>query len=188
VSRLFGGGSAASQLSSLLQRPEVQQALGAMRLGPLGRRSIPVGAGGGSVPTAAFAQLLGQQLGEAAAELAESAPGEGEAAGFDFMRGESGEYEGDPTNVQDRATRLWSLLNEAQADRFAEAVESELSEAAEGYDADAESEGAWDGWVTDEEAEWAEWAAEQEFLDSLELADADTIEASLGEQEASYVW
>ena len=37
------------------------------------------------------------------------------------------------------------------------------------------------------ETEWEAWDSEQEFLDSLELAEADAIEAAL-EQEADYGW
>jgi hypothetical protein len=200
---LFGGGRAVDQLSSLIRRPELQQAMAAMRLGNLGRSAIPVGGGGGSsVPVGAFAQLLSHLVGEAAAEMAEfSSDAAGEAAENDFMRGESGEFAGDPSLLTDRTARLWGMLNEAQYERLAEAVEAEWSDAeAEHYEADyadadfadgdsADADYADDEYADDDaETEWEIWESEQEFLDSLDLADADAIDAALYEQEADYAW
>jgi hypothetical protein len=190
---LFGGGRAVDQLSSLVRRPELQQAMAAMRLGNLGRGAIPVGGGGSSVPVGAFAQLLSHLVGEAAAEMAEfSSDAAGEVAENDFMRGESGEFAGDPSRLPDRAARLWEMLNEAQYQRLAEAVEAEWSGAeAEHYDSDyADADYADDEYADDEaaETEWDIWESEQEFLDSLDLADSEAIDAALYEQEADYAW
>ena len=58
-----------------------------------GRRRRLVG------PRRRLRAALGHLVGEAASEMAESsAEGEGEAAEHDFMRGESGEFVGDPSN------------------------------------------------------------------------------------------
>ncbi|WP_220495420.1 hypothetical protein [Paracoccus sp. MC1862] len=43
---LFGGGGAPGQLAAATRNPDVQKALAALRLGPLGRPTIPVGAAG----------------------------------------------------------------------------------------------------------------------------------------------
>lgn len=197
LSSMFGGGRAVDQLSSLIRRPELQQAMAAMRLGNLGRSAIPVGGGGSSVPVGSFAQLLSHLVGEAAAEMAEfSADAAGEAAENDFMRGESGEFVGDPSRLPDRAARLWEMLNEAQYERLAEAVDAEWSDAeAEHYEAEYASEYsdadcADDEYPDDEaaETEWEIWEDEQEFLDSLDLADAEAIDAAIFEQEADYAW
>jgi hypothetical protein len=190
MNSLFGGSGAAGQLASTIQRPEVQQALAAIRLGALGRPAIPVGAGGTSVPTAAFAQLLGHLIGEVAAEMAETASeSSAESAEFDFMRGASGEFIADPASVSDRAGRLWALLNESQAERFAESMAMEAAAPESGEaEAEAETEASEDEGWQEGEAEWEAWQSEQEFLDSLDLAEAEAIDAALSSEELSYAW
>ena len=114
LASLFGGSSASGQLMSLLQRPELSQALGALNLGRLGRSSIPVGTAQTQVPTAAFPQLMAQLADQVATEAAGwSTETESEIA---YMN-EAGEPTGDPALPRDRAARLWNLLNEAQAER-----------------------------------------------------------------------
>lgn len=130
---LFGGNSGSSQLLSLLRRPETMQALSALRLGPAGRSTIPVGSAQTPIPVAGIANLIGQLANQAAAEAA--ALSEGTEAPLRYMVDESGEYIGDPASEQDRAAILWDVLNEAQAERvLGEIVErSEEMNEARGY-------------------------------------------------------
>jgi hypothetical protein len=166
---LFGGASPAGQMASLLQRPETQQALAAQRLGPLGRTSIPVGAGQMPVPTAAFTQLLGHL-----AQQVPAAPQGGEAMGdaesLYFMQSADGEFLGDPVDPTARSARLWDMLNDSQADRLIEMVDYEIISEAE---ADAEFENEAEG--------------DNDWLDALDLADAGVIDSAL-EMEAEYAW
>lgn len=170
---LFGGANPAGQMASLLQRPETKQALAAQRLGPLGRTSVPVGAGQMPVPTAAFSQLLGHLAQQMAAGRPE---GEtmGDAESLYFMQSGDGEFFGDPIDPAARSARLWDILNDSQADRFVEVIDYEVFSGGEGefentdYDnVDFEDEGAW--------------------LDTLDLADAGVIDSAL-ELEADYAW
>lgn len=156
---LFGGGGASGQLSAALRNPDVQKALAALRLGPLGRPTIPVGAAGQAVPTAAFAQLLGHLSQRVAAE----AEGAGEAEATGFMTDAEGGFLGDPASAVDRAARLWDMMNEAMAERVIEAIEAEYST---GEDLDAEDYGE-DVEDWDAEVEWAE------FLDEMNMAEMD---------------
>jgi hypothetical protein len=121
LTSLFGGGKASTQLLSLLQRPETMQALAAMSMGKAGRRSIPVGSAQTPVPASAIANLVGQLANQAAAEAAEHA--DGAETQLHYMVGENGEFIGDPALDRDRAERVWELLNVAQAERVAEAID-----------------------------------------------------------------
>src|SRR5215467_4112108 len=53
------GGNPAGVLLGLLGRPELQQALKSMALGPMGAKTVPAGAAGTPVPVSGFANLLG---------------------------------------------------------------------------------------------------------------------------------
>lgn len=120
LTSLFGGTSAAGQLQSYLQRPEVMQALAALNLGSLGRPTIPVGSAQTPVPAAAIARVVGELVEQAVAEAAALSDGaEGELR---YMTDEAGEFVGDPALDRDRAARVWELLNEAQAERLVNAV------------------------------------------------------------------
>jgi hypothetical protein len=169
---LFGGGGASGQLSAALRNPDVRRALAALRLGPLGRPSIPVGAAGQAVPTAAFAQLLGHLSQRVAAE----AEGVDEAEAIGFMTDGEGGFLGDPGSAVDRAARLWDLMNEAMAERVIGAFEAAHFT---GEDPDADEYGGdLDDW--DDEVEWAE------FLDEMSMADMDYApdHAVIGERHA----
>jgi hypothetical protein len=121
---LFGGGGATGQLLSLLQRPEVGQALAALNLGPAGRRNIPVGSAQTPVPVSAITSLIGQLANQASAEaMAIAGGGEGP---LEYMMGESGDYIGDPASPRDRAAALWNVLNNAQAERVVGAMSQTL--------------------------------------------------------------
>ena len=110
------GGGAASSLFSLISRPEVQQALTAMNLGPAGRTSIPVGAAQTPVPTAAIAGLLHSLAGQAVDEAA--AESDGSEASLAYMFDASGGLLGDPGLADDRDARVLALLGQAHADRL----------------------------------------------------------------------
>jgi hypothetical protein len=121
LTSLFGGGRASTQLMSLLQRPETMQALAAMSMGRAGRRMIPVGSAQTPVPATAIANLVGQLANQASVEAAEYS--DGAEAELAYMTGEDGEMLGDPALDRDRTERVWQLLNIAQAERVAEAIE-----------------------------------------------------------------
>lgn len=115
-----GGGGAAGQLASLLGRPEVQQALMAMLIGPAGRRTVPVGGAQTPVPTTAIAGLLQNLSAQAVSEAA--AWGEGAESDLAYMADARGEFVGDPSEEDDRAARVWDLLNHAQLERLTAAA------------------------------------------------------------------
>jgi hypothetical protein len=178
---LFGGTSAPGQLAAAIRNPDLQKALAALRLGQLGRPTIPVGAAGQAVPTAAFAQLLGHLSNRVAAE-AEGAD-EGEALGF-MTDGEGG-YVGDPASESDRAARLWDMMNEAMAERVIETIEAENL-----ADEDAEAQADGEDWSDQDTEDWdaeVEWA---EFLDEMETADLAEMDyvSELDPMEARHAW
>lgn len=142
LTNLFGGTSATGQLLSLLQRPETMQAIAAMNLGSLGRRTIPVGATRTPVPTSAIARVVGELVEQSVAETAAFSDGaEGELR---YMTDETGEFVGDPALPAERAARVWELLNEAQVERLANALN--ISEhGIEAYDNEDMAEGYSDG-------------------------------------------
>lgn len=170
LGQMFGGGSGAGQLMSALQRPETQQALAALRLGPMGRPSIPMGPQQLPVPTGAFAQLVGH-LAQQAAGAVPARQGEDEGEAIAFMADDEGGFFGDPASAGDRAARLWDMMNEAQAERLIETIEYE----------------AWSGDADGDDSEGEYYDAEGEYFDALELADAEAIEFAL-EAEARHAW
>jgi hypothetical protein len=153
---LFGGSSAIGQLASLLGRPEFGQALAALKLGPMGRKTIPVGSQQTPVPTTAFANLAAQLADQIATEAA-GWSGDAEAD-LSYMMNQEGEYVGDPSLGRDRAASLWNRLNEAQAERVLEALITTDSAATE------PSEASWD---------YADYqdAQDQEYYDTMDLAE-----------------
>jgi hypothetical protein len=174
VGGLFGGNRAANQFASTLQRPEVQQALAAMRLGPLGRSAIPVGSAQTPVPTGGFAQLLSHLVQQMATEAADiETEGEAESAAIEFMSDGAGGFVGDPALPSSRAARLWGMLNEAQSERLVEAMDS--------VDHDE---------VDDSEADFADadegYGADDEYYDALDLADAEDIDYALSQEDLHY--
>lgn len=156
---LFGGTSALPQLGSLLGRRETAQALAALRLGPLGRRTVPVGSARTPVPSAVFPQIIAQLAQEAATEAAEWS-GDGESA-LAYMVDADGESVGDPALERDRVARAWDLLNEAQAERVLGAIANRWGEGEPVPE-------RWDGSDPD-----------TLFYDALDAAEADEIEAAL---------
>lgn len=165
---LFGGGSAAGQLASVMRRPETRQALGALGLGALGRRDIPVGSAQTPVPVGAITNLIGQLANQAAAEAA--ALSDGAESTLHYMTDDAGEYVGDPASEQERAARLWELLNEAQAERLLSAISEQEAESSDeaapcphcgGYREDL--------YEAEEFDEYDEFAAED--LDEFDLED-----------------
>lgn len=173
---IFGGTSAPGQLAAAIRNPDVQKALAALRLGPLGRPTIPVGAAGQAVPTAAFAQLLGHLSNRVAAE----AEGASEAEALGFMADGEGGFLGDPASASDRAARLWDMITEAMAERVIETLHAEYL-ANEGSEDESES---WDGEDWDAEVEWAE------FLDAMDMADLAEMDYApdLDPMEARHAW
>jgi len=111
----FGGSGAAGQLLSLLQRPEVLQALSSMVLGSAGRGTVAVGSSQTPVPVGAIANLIGSLANQASAEA--SMHSDGAERALQYMMDESGEFVGDPSLDRDRAARVWDLLNAAQLNR-----------------------------------------------------------------------
>lgn len=127
LTSLFGGSSAATQLGSLLNRPEAKLALEALKLRqaptsgpPLGRSTVPVGAAQIPVPVGGVAGLISKLAGEAAAE-AIGLDGEAESVPA-YMMDANGELTGDPALDRDRAARIWNILNDAQAERLLSAI------------------------------------------------------------------
>jgi hypothetical protein len=167
--RLFGGAGPAGQIASLLQRPETQQALAAQRLGPLGRSSIPMGPQQTPVPTSVFTQLLGHLAQQAPAGRHEG-DAMSDAESLVFMQAGDGEFFGDPVDPSARAARLWDMLNDSQVERLLDVIEYETVAESEA-DADFESESE----------------ADNDWLDTLDLADAGVIDSAL-ELEAEYGW
>lgn len=110
------GGSAASRLMSLLQRPELRQALTALSLGPAGRANVPVGAARTPVPTTAITGLLQNLAAQAIDEAAELA--DGSEAALAYMADDSGEMVGDPNDDTARDARVAQLLDRAQRERL----------------------------------------------------------------------
>jgi hypothetical protein len=166
LASLFGGSSAAGQLASAINRPEIQQALGAMRLGSMGRPSIPVGPANTPVPTGQFAQMLSQLLGQAAQEWSDAAGEGAELAEVDFMRDGAGEFAGDPSNPSDRSARLWTMLNAAQGERFGEALawETERADAEGNFESDTDS---------------SDFGSDAAYWDSVDRAEADALNDQL---------
>ena len=118
LTSLFGGGSAAGQLVSLLQRPEVLMALEKLKLG--GGGAIPVGAAGTPVPAAGIAGLVRELADEAIDEAA--AQYEDAESDLGYMTDAFGQFVGDPAVPRDRAAQIWNLLNNAQAERLLNAI------------------------------------------------------------------
>jgi hypothetical protein len=114
------GVGAAGQLAGLLGRPEVQQALVAMQMGQAGRSTVPVGSAGTSVPTTAIAGLVQNLAAQAIDEAA--AWGNVAEADLGYMADRNGELVGDPSEDDDRAARVWDLLNRAQFERLQAAM------------------------------------------------------------------
>jgi hypothetical protein len=122
LSGLLGGGqggSAASQLMGLLQRPEVLQSLGAMAMGSSGRPTIPVGSTQTPVPTSAFANLLGLLANRAADE--QVALSDGSESSLRYLMDDAGEWVVDPSESEQRASHLYYLLDAAEYERMAQA-------------------------------------------------------------------
>jgi hypothetical protein len=169
---LFGGSSATGQLVSLLQRPEFAQALGALNLGALGRRTIPVGAQQVPVPTAAFANLAAQLADQIATEAAEWSGGA--ESTLTYMMNTEGEYVGDPALDRDRAARVWNLLNDAQAERVVGLLnDSSISE----------SSGEYADYVAELEAQDQEYYDAMDLADTYRLADSESAEFDFAERE-----
>jgi hypothetical protein len=101
------GSPAAAQLLALLFRPEIQQALVAMILGDLGRRTVR--AGDTPVPVAAFVNLLGVLAQQAALEYGAAVDLDGEAVPR-YLLTDSGEAVCDLAVPEARATRVWNLM------------------------------------------------------------------------------
>lgn len=118
------GGSAASQLISLLQRPEVLQSLGAMAMGPAGRTTIPVGSAQTPVPTSAFTNLLGLLANRAADEQA--AFSDGSESDLRYLMDDTGEWVADPAESEQRATHLYYLLAAAEYEQMVQADQQQL--------------------------------------------------------------
>jgi hypothetical protein len=173
LASLFGGNSPITQLTSLLQRPEMARALGALKLPPgLGAPTIPVGAARTPVPTAAFPQLLAQLADSVVSEAAGWSP-DTESDMTYMINQETGEYVGDPAFSRDRSAQLWSLLNNAQAERLL----VELAETAIGGAESTEAYAAEQAAETYEAEQAAAEARDEAFNDAMEWAEAAALEA-----------
>jgi hypothetical protein len=158
LSGMFGGSGAAGQLASALQRPEIHQALAAQRLGPLGANTIATGINRNPVPAAAFAQLIAMLAQQAAQESVWTENAEtAEAADFAFMGDGQGGFSGDPSLAEDRASHLWNLLNESQAERLVEAIAFE-TESLDEYAGN---------WAVDDFDNWNDADSDGAFYDSF---------------------
>lgn len=115
------GAPAATQLLSLIQRPEMMRALQALALGGAGAARVPVGPT--VVPPAAFANLLGIAAAEAAAEH-HALTGGGDPATPEYLVGESGEALVDVTDANERAARLLEVLAESDESAWDESDEA----------------------------------------------------------------
>jgi hypothetical protein len=120
LTSLFGGTGAGGQLLAALRNPDIIRGITAAGLGQLGARSIPVGSAQTMVPVGAFTNLISQLANQAATEAA--ALSDGTESTLNYMIDNTGEYVGDPASEQDRAARVWDLLNEAQAERVLGAI------------------------------------------------------------------
>lgn len=168
LASLFGGNSPISQLTSLLQRPEMARALGALKLPPgLGAPTIPVGAAQTPVPTAAFPQLLAHLAKSVVSEAAGLSP-DTESEMTYMINQETGEYAGDPAFSRDRSAQVWALLNNAQAERVL--VEIATTPVAAWDSAEALTEYS-------EQAEAEAEARDEAFNDAMEWAEAAALEA-----------
>lgn len=155
------GSPAAQQLLSIINRPEIVQALMAMALGPAGRTHIPVGGGEPAdpgapaepptpVPVGAIANVIGTLANQAGSDLNAAEPPQGESVPS-YLLGESGEFLVDPAVPEERARLVLELLNGA----LPESDESDDYRAAfEYYDEDEEDD------------------AEDDYYDMLELSEA----------------
>jgi hypothetical protein len=162
LTSLFGGTGASGQLMSLLRRPETMQALSALNLGAVGRRTVPVGSAQTPIPVSAITNLIGQLANQAAVEAAAFSDGaEGELR---YMTDNTGEFVGDPALDRDRAGRVWELMNTAQAERLVNAVTSYREAAAEREDSYYRAAP-----YVDSEAQ------EADLYDALDLAEIDTL-------------
>ena len=180
---LFGGTGPAGQLASAMQRPEVNQAIAALRLGDMGRQTLPVGPQQQPVPTTVFAQLLSHLAQQAhAMPVGQAAPQSpsflggriGEAEALEFMSDGEGGFIGDPSSAGDRAARLWDMLNDSLAEQIVETLEGyETSDYADNAD-------SWGDYAGD-------YAAEAAWQDQLDLAEAESIDFALA-TEPRYGW
>jgi hypothetical protein len=151
---------AASQLLQTVLRPETLQALVSMAMGPTGKPNVSVG--GTPVPVAAFSNLIGTLAGRAEAEsrAAEAMARESVPA---YLQDYAGEAKGDPAVAESRAEALFELLEASESGEAAEAGESaEYGEAS---------------------GEWAEWEAEADARELLELA-GETFESESESEDA----
>jgi hypothetical protein len=172
---LFGGAGPAGQLGSAMQRPEMHQAMAALRLGTMGAPTLPVGPQQQAVPTAVFAQLLAHLAQQAqSTQTPQHSPGpNGEAESLEFMTDGEGGFVGDPSNPGDRAARLWEMLNTSLADHIVETLDAyesgdgDFADGIDGYDSDYAAEAAWE--------------------DQLDLAEAEDIHYALS-TEPRYGW
>lgn len=121
-----GGSTAAAQLLQLTQNPAMLQSLLSLSLGSSGRRSVKAGRGGPSVPVGAFANLLGQLAGQAAADadalLRESEEGQA------YLLDSEGEYLVDPADSTGRAEALYETLVDAENQQLIESIAEEYAE------------------------------------------------------------
>ena len=163
------GSPAAQQLLSIINRPEIIQALMAMALGPAGRTHIPVGGGEPSapgepaeppvqVPVGAITNVLGTLANQAGSDLNAAEPQQGESVPS-YLLGESGEFLVDPAVPEERAQLVLELLNSS----LPESDESDDYFAF--YESDEPDE-------SDDSDESDENDTEDDYYDMLELSEA----------------
>jgi hypothetical protein len=109
------GGSAISQLLSLLNDPALAQSVAGQLLGGVGARTVPVGANGVPAPFAAFMNALSVLAGQAATEAAERYGEADEAESTDYLRDELGSFVYDPAVAEERAAALLAQLRSGEA-------------------------------------------------------------------------
>lgn len=168
-----GAGGAGNGLMALLGRPEMMQALGAMGLGSLGAKSVPVGNGGTPVPAGAFANLLSLFAQSAADEQATNSDG-GEGK-IRYLLEDNGEWAVDPAEPRERAVHLARLLDAAQDERVAEDQLELQAQRAQELQRQGDLLQAHQALVDRLQAarvRQVELARETEMLDAVELAEA----------------
>lgn len=144
---------AAAQLLQLINRPEVQQALLSMVMGPAGNRNVS--AGGTPIPVGAIANTLGVLANQAAAEHHQVVTGDGGGTPL-YLLDDAGEFVCDVANPAERAGAVLSHFAAADAAESGEDEEQFESDDDLYVDPVAELDSLYD------DLELAELAAEDE--------------------------
>jgi hypothetical protein len=116
------GGSAITQLLSLLKSPELLQSLLTQLLGNAGARAVPVGPEQVPATFGAFMNALSVLANQAASESVAWYGDATEAESGEYLRDDHGSYLYDPAVPEERAAALVAHLRAAEAERYGEDV------------------------------------------------------------------